>query len=95
MTSPPEIRIAVNGRELTYLRATELFAEKFSEQLMLVQSVGLSKYIIDMSKADAEALHSALVDQVVRVGFDDDYVLNQIGETLEALIDRIFISLQS
>jgi len=73
MTSPREIRIAVNGRELTCLRATELFAEKFSEQLMLVQSVGLSKYIIDMSKADAEALHSALLDQVVRVGFDDDF----------------------
>jgi hypothetical protein len=95
MTSPREIRITVTGKELTYLRATGFITEKLSEQLMLVESVGLSKYIIDMSKADAEALHSALLDQLVRVGFDDDYVLNQDGEVLEELIDRIFSALQS
>jgi hypothetical protein len=95
VTNPQNIAITVTGEELTYLRTAGFLPQKLFDLLVLARSVNFSQYLLRLSREDAEQFHAALTDQVARVGFDEEYELNQDGEMLEELIDRLFRASQS
>lgn len=46
--------------------------------------------VLALTADDADDLRELLLEEVVRVGFDADYVLTSRGRVLDALCDRLF-----
>ena len=89
----------IDGKHDFQLSATEL---NFLNQLAscdesvagLLGSRGASHSCgatIRLSRADAERLRDLLTTQLAIMGFDENYLPNEQGRILEALIDRFYL----
>lgn len=61
------------------------------DQLKPRRDLPSTKLIIRLTRPESERMRHLLVDPLAQKGFDEKYEPNELGRTLESLIDRLFI----
>ncbi len=81
----------VSAKELGYLR---MLASRYKSLAVLIRPQGLicgRGATLQLSRSDAGRLRDILMNEMDMVGFDENYLPNEQGQIIEALIDRFFL----